>query len=71
VDFGDAVKSSVIVSRAVAVARSDKRLSVFLTPNPTAAGSLCSRFPQSWTPWFIDCVYVFPLTFRTSSDKDQ
>ena len=54
------------------VARCDKWFSVFLMPNLTAAGSLCSRFPTSGVPWFIDCVYVFPMTFKTtSSDKDQ
>jgi len=39
-------------------ARCDKRYSVFLVPILTAAGSLCSRFPKSCVPWFIDCVYL-------------
>jgi len=54
------------------VARCDKWCSVFLMPILTAAGSLCSRFPTSWAPYFIDYVYIFSKTFRTTSfDKDQ
>jgi len=72
VDFGDAVKYVLLSLGQWLAPRCDKWFSVFVMPILTAAGSLCSRFPTSSVPCFIECVYVFSMAFRTtSSDKDQ